>query len=65
MCTQVLTKGNDAIRLAEMTNTSISSITALVGETTDCFQEATNDTTLAEILTEKALQLVKNAANVS
>ncbi|KAK2151249.1 hypothetical protein NP493_2656g00002 [Ridgeia piscesae] len=60
---QVLTKGNDAIRLAEMTNTSISTITALVGETMDCFQEATNDTTLAEILTEKALQLVKNAAN--
>ena len=65
MCTQVLKKGTDAIRLAEMTSESISSITALVGETTDCFQDATNDTTRAEILAEKALQLVKNAENVS
>ena len=65
MCTQVLKKGNDAIGLAEMTNTSISSLAALVGETTDCFLNTTNDTTRAEILAEKALQLVKNAANVS
>ena len=53
------------MRLAENTNTSISSISILVDETITCFHDATNDTSQANILAEKALQLVNEAANVS
>ncbi|KAI0234308.1 hypothetical protein LSAT2_015485 [Lamellibrachia satsuma] len=61
---QVKKKGEDAMRLAENTNTSISSISILVDETITCFHDATNDTSQANILAEKALQLVNEAANV-